>query len=178
MVQEKKQKIDFQDGGNGGHLEYPIGTILAIFHLQVTPMSLPSFKKKGKRTLNTEIHKNSVRIKGPNSVNASKRKHQVNGPFSSGEEVFDLQLPMFPTKFQVNWSFGSGEEEKKIKMAAILDFRSERFWLFFIYVTLMLPTKFQVNMPLGSGEEAKNRFSRWPLATLLPTKFQVNWSFG
>ena len=27
-------------------------------------------------TLNTEIHKNSVRIKAPNSVNASKRKHK------------------------------------------------------------------------------------------------------
>ena len=27
-------------------------------------------------TLNTEIHKNSVRIKGPNLVNASKRKHK------------------------------------------------------------------------------------------------------
>ena len=31
-------------------------------------------------TLNTEIHKNSVRIKAPSSVNASKRKHknQIN----------------------------------------------------------------------------------------------------
>ena len=31
-------------------------------------------------TLNTEIHKNSVCIKAPNSVNASKRKHknQIN----------------------------------------------------------------------------------------------------
>ena len=38
-VQEKKRKIDFQDGGNGGHLGLPIGTILAIFGLQVT---LPS----------------------------------------------------------------------------------------------------------------------------------------
>ena len=28
-------------------------------------------------TLNTEIHKNSVRIKTPNSVNASKRKHKI-----------------------------------------------------------------------------------------------------
>ena len=27
-------------------------------------------------TLNTEIHKNPVRIKAPNSVNASKRKHK------------------------------------------------------------------------------------------------------
>ena len=34
-VQEKKRKIDFQDGG---HLGFPIGTILAIFDLQVIPM--------------------------------------------------------------------------------------------------------------------------------------------
>ena len=40
-VQEKKRKIDFQDGGHGGHLGFPIGTILAIFDLQVTLM-LPS----------------------------------------------------------------------------------------------------------------------------------------
>ena len=31
-VQEKKQKIDFQDGG---HLGFLIGTILAIFDIQV-----------------------------------------------------------------------------------------------------------------------------------------------
>ena len=35
-VQKKKRKIDFQDGGHGGHLGFPIGTILAIFDLQVT----------------------------------------------------------------------------------------------------------------------------------------------
>ena len=34
-VQEKKRKIDFQDGG---HLGFPIGRILDIFYLQVTPM--------------------------------------------------------------------------------------------------------------------------------------------
>ena len=34
-VQEKKRKKDFQDGG---HLGFPIGTILAIFDLQDTPM--------------------------------------------------------------------------------------------------------------------------------------------
>ena len=57
-------------------------------------------------------------------------------------------------------------------MAALLDFRLERFYLFiilFIYFILffffylqfraMLPTEFQVNWPFGSGEEAKNRFS-------------------
>ena len=32
-VQEKKRKIDFQDDRYGGHLGFPIGTILAIFDL-------------------------------------------------------------------------------------------------------------------------------------------------
>ena len=32
-IQEKKRKIDFQDGGHGGHLGFPIGMILAIFDL-------------------------------------------------------------------------------------------------------------------------------------------------
>ena len=40
-VQEKKRKIDFQDGGHGGHLGFLIGMILAIFIPQVTSM-LPS----------------------------------------------------------------------------------------------------------------------------------------
>ena len=40
-VQEKKRKVDFQDGG---HLGFPIGTILAIFDLQVTPMLSTQFK--------------------------------------------------------------------------------------------------------------------------------------
>ena len=37
-IQEKKRKIDFQDGGHGGHLGFPIGKILAIFDLQITLM--------------------------------------------------------------------------------------------------------------------------------------------
>ena len=31
-----QQKIDFQDGPHCGHLRFPIGTLLAIFYLQVT----------------------------------------------------------------------------------------------------------------------------------------------
>ena len=38
LVQEKTRKIDFQDGGHGGHLGFPIRTILAIVYLQVAPM--------------------------------------------------------------------------------------------------------------------------------------------
>ena len=30
--------LSFQDGGHGGHLGFPVGTILAIFDLQVTLM--------------------------------------------------------------------------------------------------------------------------------------------
>ena len=37
---EKKRKKDFQDGG---HLGFPIGTILATFDLQVTPMCPSKF---------------------------------------------------------------------------------------------------------------------------------------
>ena len=32
------RKIDFQDGGHGGHLGFPINMILAIFNLQDTLM--------------------------------------------------------------------------------------------------------------------------------------------
>ena len=39
-------KIDFQDGGHGGHLGFPIGTILAIFDLQVTLMLPSKFRVK------------------------------------------------------------------------------------------------------------------------------------
>ena len=43
-------------------------------------LQLANFTLDPAATLNTEIHKNSVRIKAPNSVNASKRKHknQIN----------------------------------------------------------------------------------------------------
>ena len=31
QFQEKKRKINFQNGGHGGHLGFPIGTILTMF---------------------------------------------------------------------------------------------------------------------------------------------------
>ena len=46
-IQEKKFKIDFQDGSCGSHLVFPIGTILAIFDLQVTSMILTKFQSIG-----------------------------------------------------------------------------------------------------------------------------------
>ena len=43
-------------------------------------LQLANFTLGPDATLNTEIHKNSVRLKAPNSVSASKRKHknQIN----------------------------------------------------------------------------------------------------
>ena len=38
LVQEKKRKVDFQDGRHGHHLGFQIGMILDIVDLQVTPM--------------------------------------------------------------------------------------------------------------------------------------------
>ena len=46
-IQEKKFKIDFQDGSCGSHLVFPIGTILAIFDLQVISMILTKFQSIG-----------------------------------------------------------------------------------------------------------------------------------
>ena len=44
LVQEEKQKIYFQDGRHGGQLVFPIGTILAIFDRQVTPILPTKFR--------------------------------------------------------------------------------------------------------------------------------------
>ena len=43
-LQEKKIKIDFQDGNCGGQLVFQIGAILAIFDLQVTLIILTKFQ--------------------------------------------------------------------------------------------------------------------------------------
>ena len=43
-VQEKKFKIDIQDGSHGGHLGFQVEMILAIFCLQVALILLQSFE--------------------------------------------------------------------------------------------------------------------------------------
>ena len=103
-VQEKSQKIDFQDGRHGGHLGFPIGTILATFDLQVTLM-LPSKLE-------------SIGL----SVQEKKRKIDFQDGSHGGHlgfrigtilAIFYLQVTlMVPSKFGVNWPFGSGEEAK------------------------------------------------------------------
>ena len=97
LVQEKKQKIDFQDGCHGGHLGFPIGMILAIFDLQFTPM-LPS-----KFGVNWPF----------GSGEEEKNLSHLGFPIETILAIFDLQVtPMLPTRFGVNWLLGSGEEAK------------------------------------------------------------------
>ena len=50
-------KIDFQDGDHGGHLGFPIGTILATFDLQVTPMLPTKFRVNWRFGLEEEAKK-------------------------------------------------------------------------------------------------------------------------
>ena len=103
-VQEKERKIDFQDGGHGGHLGFPIGMILAIFDLQATLMLHSKFgvnwpfvqEKKRKIDFQDGGHGGHLRF-----------------PIGTILAIFDLQVTlMVPSKFGVNWPFGSGEEAK------------------------------------------------------------------
>ena len=116
-VQEKKRKIDFQDGG---HLGFLISMILAIFDLQVTPMLLSKFG------VNWPFRS------GEEAKNRFSRCGHLGFLINTILASFDLQVtPMLPSKFGVNWPFGSGEEAKNrfkmAAMAAILDFRLARF---------------------------------------------------
>ena len=99
-VQEKKRKIDFQDGGYSGHLGFLIGTILAIFDLQVTPM-LPS-----------KFGVNWPFASGEEAKNRFQDGcHGGHLGFSIGTilAIFNLQVtPMHPTKYRVNWPRGVG----------------------------------------------------------------------
>ena len=99
-VQEKKQKIDFQDGGHGGHLGFPIGTILAIFDLQVTLM-VPS-----KFGVNWPFGSGE---EAKNRFSRWRPGGHLGFPIGMILAIFDLQVtPMLPTKYQVNWHKGVG----------------------------------------------------------------------
>ena len=107
--------------------------------------------------------------------------------------IFDLLVALLLCiKFQVNWPFGPGEEAQnrfsRWPLSGSLDFRLERFKLFFIY---KLPLPSFESIGLGLGEQAQNRFSSgshgghlgFPTGTilviliykLLHTKFKVSW---
>ena len=99
-VQEKKRKIDFQDGGHGGHLGFLIGKILAIFDLQVTLMVLSKFG------VNWPFIQEKKR-----KIDFQDGGHggHLGFPIRTILAIFNLQVTlMLPTKYQVNWPRGVG----------------------------------------------------------------------
>ena len=87
-VQEKKRKIDFQDGGHGGHLGFTIEMLLAIFDLQVTPMLPIKFQ------VNWPLGSRE------DAKNRFSRWLHLRFPIGTILPNFELQVtPMLPTKF-------------------------------------------------------------------------------
>ena len=152
-VQEKKRKIDFQDGHHGGHLGFRIATILAICD-QVIPM------------LPTEFQVNWPFCSGEEAKNIFTRWPPQRPSWISDGNDFSY---FWSTRcFLLSYkSVGPSVQEKKRKTdfqdGGQLGFSIEAILVSFdLLITTMLSTKFQVNRPFGSGEEAKNIFSRWP----------------
>ena len=100
----RRGKTDFHDGHHGSHLGFRIGTVLAIFDLEVTPM------------LPTEFQVNWPFGSGEKAKNRFSRWPPWQPYWISDQTDFSyfyLQVTlMLPTEFQVNWPFGSGEEAK------------------------------------------------------------------
>ena len=176
----QEAKIDFQDGCHGGHLGFPIKTILATFQVQVTPM-LPT----------------KFRVNWP------------FGSEEEAKNTFSRWPPWRPpwisdrSDFSYFWSTSHPGASYQVSSRSAFQFRRRiaknifSRWRLWRQVTPMFPTKFWVSWPFGSGEEVKTRFSRWLpwrpawisdqtiLATfdvqvtpMLPTKFRVKWPFG
>ena len=87
-------KIDFQDGGHGSHLGFPIGTILANFDLQVTLMPPTKFRVNWPFDAGEEANNRFSRW-------WPWRPSWI--PIGTIFAIFDLQVTlMLPTKFRVN----------------------------------------------------------------------------
>ena len=123
-VQEKKRKIDFQDGCHGDNLEFPIETILAIFDLQVTPMLSSKFGVNWLLGLGVEA-KNRFSRRLPWRPSWISDRHDFSYFFST----------CHPDASQQVWSqlaiwFRRRCEKQIFKMAAILDFHRNDFSYF------------------------------------------------
>ena len=105
-TQEKKFKIDFQDGNCGNHLGFPIGTILAILDLPVIP-ALP-----------TKFRVNWPFRSGAEAINRFSRwppwlPYWIGFLIRTILAIFNLQIiPKLPRQVGVNWPFDSGKEVK------------------------------------------------------------------
>ena len=95
----RREKIEFQDGS---HLGFLIGTVLALFDLQVTPMFQTKFQVNQPFSSGEEA-----------KYRFSRWRPSWISDQNDFSYFFYLQVTlMLPTKFQVIWTFGSGEEVK------------------------------------------------------------------
>ena len=181
MVLEKKFKTDFQDGGYGGHLWFPIWTLLATFNLQVTSIfpsqfwvSWPFCSEEFKTDFQNGSHGNHLGF-----------------PIKKILAIVDLQVTLYllywQEKFKQDFEDRGQGGHLGLPLKTIIA-------TFDLQVTLIFPTKF---WPFRSEGEFRNRFSRWLpwrlswissrdyfsyfwllAASILPIKFWVNWPFG
>ena len=150
-VQQKKRKIDFQDDQNGSHLGFLIRMILAILIYQSPLCSLTSFVSTGFSVGSREEAKNRFFFWSTSHPKAS-----------------------YLGSSQLAFGFRRRSEKQIFKMAviaAILDFRSEQFYFFFIYKSLwcFLPSFKSIRLSV-QDQEHKIDFWRWPP----PWKFDWN----
>ena len=123
-VQEKKRKIDSQDGRHGGHLEFLIWRILAIFDLLVTQM-LPTKFKVNWPFISGEAAKNRFSRGLPwrpswiSDWNSLSYFWSTSRPDASYQ--VSIHLAFLPWRSSSKYIF------KTATMAGILDFRLERF---------------------------------------------------
>ena len=96
-VQEKKRKIAFQDGSHGGHLGFPIGTILAILDLQVILMLPTKFRVNWLLGLGEEA-KNRFSRWSPWRPSWIYNQHDFSYFWSTSHpNVSYIQLPWWPS---------------------------------------------------------------------------------
>ena len=113
-----------------GHLGLLIGTILAIFHLFVTPMLPTNFGVNLPFGSGVEA-KNRFSRWLPWRPSCISDRHDFSYFLSTSNPDASYQLWS-----QLVFRFNRRSEKqifKMVAMAAILDFRSARYWLFLIY---------------------------------------------
>ena len=171
-----------------------IGTILAIFDLQVTPMLPSKFGVKWPFSSGEEAKTRFSRWLPWRPSWISDRHYfsyfsSISHPNASYQVWSQLAFGFRSRSEKIDFQDGHHGSHLGFPMGMILV-------IFDLQVTLVLPSKFGVNWPFRSGEEAKNRFSRWlPWRSwisdrhnfsyfwstrhpMLPSKFGVNWPFG
>ena len=179
-------KIDFQDGHHGGHLGFPIRTILLFFfYLQVTlilptkfPAIGPLVQEKRKIDFQDGHHGDHLGFWIRTILALSDLQKMQKMHFQDGHHlrflirmilaIFVVQSPQCFLPSLESICLLVQEKKRKIDFEDASNGSGLGFLIrtiltnFDLQVTHMLPTNFQVNWPFGSGEEVKNIFSKWP----------------